>query len=253
MIASSERQGKFTASRISDLLAEGTGKSRENYILDVALEEIGILKDIDTAAMKHGRNSQMDAFEKVVKPLFKDAEWCDEYIPINEMCGASPDIIGVGGVIPLDIKCPYTQGAFIDQTRKSVKRYIDQMQTQMLALGGDTSFLCYYLTRPVEWKHNSGQVEWREYPMPLEDRHEFIEVQQDVERQEAILNAVASAWPKKERLLELLHEAKIVDEVEFFYWQKLKGHKYNAIKDASNRYKNSYIRVEDEFYYRINL
>ena len=60
--------GKFSASRISELLAQGTGKTAQSYVLELALQMLGIKKDITTGDMLHGINNQMPAFQQVIKP-----------------------------------------------------------------------------------------------------------------------------------------------------------------------------------------
>ena len=57
------RSGMFTASRISELMASGTGKTRLNYIFDIADELINGSKDFETKAMQHGTINQYDAFD----------------------------------------------------------------------------------------------------------------------------------------------------------------------------------------------
>src|SRR5688572_21348496 len=97
------KPANFSASRISELLAGGTGKTAQNYILDLALQSLSIKDELSTKATEHGLNNQLYAFEKVVQPLYPGSVWHDEYIPINEYCGASPD--SLDGNIPTDVKC----------------------------------------------------------------------------------------------------------------------------------------------------
>ena len=243
---SEERKGRFSASRISELLAGGTGKTRDNYIYDLANEVLGLRKELDTPAMKHGTVNQINAFEFVIKPLFPNAKWLDTYIPINELCGASPDIM-IDDTTPADVKCPFYIDTYIEQINKVPTKYYQQVQMQMMATGGDVGILCFYLTKPMEW----GEETVIEFPFPLEDRFRIFEFKKDEEVQESILKAVAVAEPKKQLLITMLENATPMDEIEFFYYQ-MKGNKLRKFKEASNMYNVTTIyRVNDQFYYEI--
>jgi hypothetical protein len=243
---SEERKSKFSASRISELLAGGSGKTRDNYIYDLAKESLGLRKEIDTSAMKHGTANQINAFEFVLKPLFPDARWLDTFIPINDLCGASPDLM-IDDVTPADVKCPFYIDTYIEQINKVPTKYYQQVQMQMMATGGDVGILCFYLTKPMEW----GEETVVEYPFPLEDRYRIFEFKKEEELQDRILKAVEAAEPKKQLLITMLKSAIFMDEIEFFYYQ-MKGNKLRKLKEASNMYNVTKIyRVNDEFYYEI--
>ena len=62
------RVGMFTASRISELLAGGSGKTKQSYIYDIACEVVGVKKEISTAPMIHGINTEQSAFDFGVLP-----------------------------------------------------------------------------------------------------------------------------------------------------------------------------------------
>ncbi len=235
----------FSASRISELLAGGTGKTASNYILDLAMQSIGISKDLETPAMRHGLVSQKYAFDSVVKPLDEDALWLDEYIPINDYCGASPDCLMFGS--PADIKCQFYIDSYVEQCQKVPTKYYQQVQMQMMATGSDKGRLINYLTKPEVW----GSEEWYEYPFPLEMRFKIFEFDKDEEVQERILEEVEKAEPKKQSIIKLLSEAELMDE-ELFFYEQIGGYAYRKLKDCSNIFNlDKVIRVNDTFYYSV--
>jgi len=238
-------QTRFSASRISELLAGGTGKTASNYVLDLALQSIGVKDDISTPAMKHGINNQLNAFQQVVKPLYPDAEWHDEFILINEYCGASPDILENSN--PIDVKCPFFIDSFIEQINKPPTKYYQQVQMQMMACKSDVGRLVFYLTKPEEWGQD-GEV--TEYPFPLELRFKIFEFKKDDEIQELILKKVEESEPKKQQLISLLNDATILGEDDFFY-QQINGFAYRKLQDASNIYNiEKAYRIGNKFYYK---
>ena len=70
-IKAEKKTAMFSASRISELLAGGEGKTRNKYILDLAMQEIGIENDFDTKEMRHGIINQINSFEQIIKPKYK--------------------------------------------------------------------------------------------------------------------------------------------------------------------------------------
>ncbi len=189
-------QTKFSASRISELLAWGQGKTAQSYILDLALQSIGIKEEVNTPAMKHGIQNQLNAFESVVKPLYPESEWHDEFILINEHCGASPDILD--NSLPIDVKCPYYIDTYLEQINTPPKKYFAQVQMQMMACKSDIGRLVFYLTKPEEWGNENEVIE---YPFPLELRYKVFEFKKDEELQESILKKVDESHPKKEQMI----------------------------------------------------
>lgn len=235
----------FSASRISELLAGGTGKTAQNYCLDLALQEIGIKDELSTPAMKHGIQNQMNAFETVVKPLYPNAEWHDEFIHINEYCGASPDILD--HTDPFDVKCPFYIDTFLEQINKPPKSYYAQVQMQMLACKSNIGRLAFYLTKPEEW----GKDECIEYPFPLELRFKIFEFKPDEELQDTILAKVEEWQPKKEKIIALLNDAEIMDYEQFFY-EQINGYAYRKLKESSNILNiDKAVRIGDNFYYKL--
>lgn len=234
----------ISASRISELLANGSGKTAQNYILDLALQTIGIKDEINTPATQHGLNNQLSAFEQVVKPLYPNSVWHDEFIPINEFCGSSPDCLDDN--IPFDVKCPYYIDTYLEQINSVPTKYYQQVQMQALATGADKCRLVFFLTKPEKW----GEEEWNEYPLPLALRHKIFEYDKDEELHELILKKVSEAQPKKEQIIKLLQEASVMDEDQFFY-EQISGYAYRGLKDCSNILNlDMVVRVGDKFYYK---
>jgi hypothetical protein len=242
-----ERVGCFSASNISRLLAGGGGATRKSYILEVATEVvIGKRPQLDTAAMKHGIANQMNAYEFVLKPLYKGVQWVDSYIPINKNCGSSPDCVWLGNY-PIDIKCPFEIDTYLEQIEKVKPSYFAQIQMQIMSVNGEEGALCTYLTKKEDW----GSDTWSEYPLPLEDRFRVEPIKKDEETCDRILLAVEKAAPERDLYIELLNNATIMDEIEYFYYQ-MKHNKCRDIKSCSNLEKANIIRVNNRFYYKVN-
>lgn len=249
-----ERDGCFTASSISKLLAGGTGATRKSYIMEVALSALGIKqKNIDTIDTKHGIANQMNAYEFCLKPLYKGVQWVDRYIPINDNCGASPDCVWLGNY-PIDIKCPGHIDTYLEQIEKVKPSYFYQIQMQIMSVNKDNDSrpdqegaLCTYLTKKEEW----GADTWTEYPFALEDRFRIAPIKKNDEVCDTILKAVEKAVPERDLLIECLNNAKLMEEEEYFYHQ-MKHNKYRDIKLCSNLEKANIIRVNNKFYYKIS-
>lgn len=243
MITTEQRIARFTASQISRLLAGGSGKTTQTYLLELALASIGIKDEIDTSATRHGINNQINAFEKCILPKYTDAVWFDEYLPINEHCGASPDFLINSA--PGDIKCPYNVDNYIDQINSVPTKYYQQSQMQMMACKADIGYLCFYLSRPEVW----GEENWQEYPIELEKRFKIFEFKKDDELHETILKKVEENEPKKQQIIQLLTNANVMEFEKFFSLQ-WEGNKLRKLQDCSNILKlESVIRVGDNFYY----
>lgn len=243
-----ERVGCFSASNISRLLAGGGGSTRKTYILELATEVvIGAKPQLDTSATRHGIANQINAYEFVLKPLYKGIKWVDKYIPINKNCGASPDCIWDENY-PIDIKCPYEIDTYLEQIEKIKPSYYLQLQMQMMAVKGDKAALCTYLTKKEVW---GSDETWEEYPFPLKDRFKIEEVIKDDEAWDRIERAVEIAAPERDEYIAVLLNAKVMDEIEFFYTQ-MKHNKFRNIKSASNILNlKEIVRVKDQFYYKM--
>jgi len=113
----------FSASKISDLLAQGTGKTRMNYIFELSERAIGIDNSVTTAEMLHGINSEIDALQVLFSNLGNgyynsDGEGGQVFFDINDYVGATPDAIGDGWVG--DAKCQYYIHTFSEYSKISL-------------------------------------------------------------------------------------------------------------------------------------
>lgn len=223
-----DRIGKFTASRISDLLVSGDGKTRQNYIHDIASEVFGIKAEITTKAMEHGKANQLDGFEyaRQIDDRLKSAKWFDEFIAINDKCGASPDVLGAG--FTADVKCQYSIYNYIEQCENTNKKYYLQVQMQMMAYKVDIGYLINYLTRPYEYG-----IELPEYPFPLKERIFVKEIKIDEEAVDNILKAVDTHYQSIDICLQKMRNAEVLDEIDFFISMKTDKIKYLKHKDIN--------------------
>jgi len=132
-----QRLGKATASRISDVIAKtksGYSTSRENYMVELALERItGARQEcFVNDAMRWGTETEplaRAAYEAQTGELVQEVAMIDH--PTIAMAGASPDgLVSKSGLI--EIKCP--NSATHMQTLlagKPAGKYITQMFWQM--------------------------------------------------------------------------------------------------------------------------
>ena len=132
-----ERLGRATASRIADIIARtktGYSTSRENYMVELALERItGQRADSYTnAAMQRGTELEplaRAAYEASTGVLVAEVGMIPH--PRIAMAGASPDgLVGDDGLI--EIKCPNSATHIRTlRTKKPSGEYVTQMAWQM--------------------------------------------------------------------------------------------------------------------------
>ena len=241
-----DKRGYFSASRITELLAEGTGATRQTYLIDLALDAIGMKKEFDNEAMIHGRNTEADAYSFVVKQLYPNSFLkSDEFELINDDLGCSTDVEFTDNKNVLDIKCPQLKGFL--ESKKAVnvsKQYYDQIQTQLLKTGGEIGYLLYYLQKPMN--KYIGDV-WEDYDFENFDDNYFIkEIQKDDKRQEEILKAVEKYAPVKNEIIEMLLNAP---EIEFKDHFRLNDEKFRRpIKKSRDILKEKIYKYDNEFY-----
>jgi putative phage-type endonuclease len=133
----SQRLGKVTASRISDVMAKtksGYSATRKNYMTQLLLERLTGQKEesYTNAAMQHGIDTESEARSAYELESFNIVTECGFYdSPDGLMSGASPDgLISDTGLI--EIKCPNTATHIETLICKEIDRkYILQMQWQM--------------------------------------------------------------------------------------------------------------------------
>lgn len=160
-----KRRGKFTSSRINDLMGiKGLGKTGETYAFEMAVDIVEGWDEDDTFMsydMKMGVEMEPYAFQKFKQ--LKSSEFLEVtecgFFALNENTGGSPDGL-VSDNSVLEIKCPKPNKLFrlvadgiIDQV------YIDQMQHQMWVTGTKQAYFFNYAIR-------NGDEKWHEIIVP---------------------------------------------------------------------------------------
>jgi predicted phage-related endonuclease len=171
------RMGRFTGSRMSDIMAGGTRKMTESelaqakidknkrktidtlfgdgaktYIAEVANEMVfgrNLEEQYTSPAMQRGIELEPKAFKKLGELLQKDFITIEEcgFFTDGDNIGASPDgLAGLKGNI--EIKCPDPDKIFKmileGEDCKIEKNYIVQMQTEMLVTNTDHTYFFNY-------------------------------------------------------------------------------------------------------------
>lgn len=148
-----QRRGRFTASRICEILGvKGLGKTGETYAFEKAAEIVfGIEKDeIVSWDVRRGVELETNAFDKFKE--LNEFENIQEsmFFPYEDDAGASPDgLVGFDSI--LEIKCPRPKKFFrliADGVKAIDSNYIDQMQMQMMCTNSQK---CYFFNY-VEWE-----------------------------------------------------------------------------------------------------
>jgi len=206
------RLRRFSASRISELLAKGKGKSKLKYIYDLGAEALGFRRDLNTKEMKHGIANQFDAFE-IFRKYKGDCEWWDSSMPYGECLVATPDILADDFVA--DVKCQFSILNFHKQNENLPRKYWLQSQTQMLCAEKELGYIINYLSKPDVYNE-----EWKEYEFEENERL-FIH---RIDRDESILKIIIAEAEANYSLIfqaeEMLGGATIIDEKDFFYYGK---------------------------------
>jgi exodeoxyribonuclease (lambda-induced) len=147
------RLGRFTASRISELLGvRGLGLTGENYAFEKACELVyGVdeEEDFETFDMKRGTELEPIAFRKFKE--LKEFEFLDvkeaTFFPFGENAGSSPDGL-VGEDAILEIKCPRSKKFFklVALGAEAIDSgYYDQMQMQMMCTNSNRCYFFNYI------------------------------------------------------------------------------------------------------------
>jgi putative phage-type endonuclease len=140
------RLGKITASKFKDVKAEGEGKTRKTYMINLITE---IMEGIPTVKyfdknMEAGKNKEPEAREYYAKYLTDLSVTEVGFVKLNELVGASPDgLVGEDGL--LEIKCPLgTTHIRYVLADKMPTAYYAQVQGQIWVTGRKwCDFLCY--------------------------------------------------------------------------------------------------------------
>lgn len=157
------RKGRFTASRISEIMGiKGLGLTGETYAEELANELVfGRDEEEEFVSYDMMRGIQLEpiAFDKFqeLKSFDFISVQKSEFFPFGENAGASPDGL-VGDDAILEIKCPRPK-KFFKLVAKGIdaidKTYIHQMQMQMLCTNSQR---CYFFNYIIY----NGQPMWHE-------------------------------------------------------------------------------------------
>jgi hypothetical protein len=239
---------KFSASRCSDLLATGTGRSQFSYIFDLALKAIGAEKDITTAAMRHGIVNEVRGLEiaaKVLNSIANIDPMTGKQISysVNDYLSATPD--GIGDDFVLDIKCQNSIYNYLQQNISLPKKYYVQVQCQMMALRVDKGYLLNYLTKPEYF----GQEDWSEYPFPEKDRYFIHDIKKDPQIEYDLLAAAEKYYPYIGTCIEMLKSAEVLDDRTFFDVQFFDKIRFLKLKETNwIETTRQVYRHDNEFY-----
>ncbi len=148
-----ERLGRFTSSRLGDLMTSGRGKDK--FWGDTAMryiyEKIGeLLSGVphytpETRAMEWGTEHEAEALEKFADLTGLEVTHLGTtFVPFNDNCGGSPDAY-VGDNAIAEVKCPYVSANHIKTyiERELPKAHMFQCQGNMLFTGKE---LCHYIS-----------------------------------------------------------------------------------------------------------
>lgn len=156
------REGKFTASRISEILGtKGLNLTGESYAFEKACELVfGVDEDenFESFDMRRGTELEPIAFRKFKE--IKEYDFLDvqetSFFVLGNSAGASPDGL-VGNDAILEIKCPRSVKFFklVAKGYEAIdKCYIDQMQMQMLCTNSKRChFFNYIIFKGKEMWH----------------------------------------------------------------------------------------------------
>ena len=238
----------FSASRISDLLAEGQGKTRMNYIFDLAAESIGIKKDITTKAMTHGIVNEVYAMSLLIANvggvMNVDEQWNQKSFKITDYLTATPDGY-LENSHTLEAKCQYNIKNFIEQNNKLPVKYYLQVQCQMMAMNVNKGYLINYLTKPEIF----GQDNWQEYPIPLAQRYYIHEIERDEMQCDKILQYSEEYYIYILKCIDILNGAIKLSDIEFFSVQFYEKVKFTRLKDTVwHKCEDRVYLHDDEFY-----
>ena len=157
-----ERYGKFTASKIIDLLGiKGMGLTGETYAIDKAIEQLygEVEEGFTSKDMQRGIDLEPIAFAKFkeVHPNL-NVQNCG-FFSYGEHAGASPDGLIDDDAI-LEIKCPKGKKFFRLVAEENIdKIYVAQMQMQMLATNRNKAYFFNYLEVNDKVYHHTIIVE----------------------------------------------------------------------------------------------
>jgi putative phage-type endonuclease len=191
-----KRRGKFTSSRINELMGiKGLGKTGESYAFELAVEitnGLDLSDDYVSFDMQRGIEHEPLAFNKFAE--LKEVDFlsvikCD-FFELNKNTGGSPDGL-VSDNSVLEIKCPKPNKFFRLVCDNVIDAcYIDQMQHQMFVTGTERAYFFNYLIY-------NGTPLW----------HEIV-VERDQARINLMKQRIDEAVVIRDHFVELLNEKK---------------------------------------------
>lgn len=161
------REGRFTSSRMSELLGiQGLGKTGLTYCHEKAVEKL-FGRDEEESYVSHDMQRGV-TLEPVAFEIFKELkglEFIDvreaEFFPYGSDSGSSPDGL-VGKDEVLEIKCPRPD-KFFNIVSKGIKvvdkKYIVQMQHQMMCTNSKRCHFMNYIVYNNEPMHHIIVIE----------------------------------------------------------------------------------------------
>lgn len=220
---SPKRNGNFTASPFHKLFTGGTTRSK--YIFEKAEEKVkGHPKLFSNKHTGHGlmfEHEAITSFSEVSGLLVENL--LQEYFPINDYCGATPDakVVDFNGVIlaSCDVKCPTEsffeqKMIFINESKPQFqnvpKEYFYQGQVQMMALSehnkklGHPPVTEHYLVRYLTKADIDGDGNQIEYDYPLNVRLFYQKIKADERIQKQILYLAEEAAKERDILVKIM-------------------------------------------------
>lgn len=189
------RVGHITGSKASHMMAGGTGKTRDKYLLQLAIERLTgkvVMSSFKSKPMMKGNEDEPLAREHY--EFINDADVRQVAFvlhPLIPMAGVSPDgLIGEDGV--LEIKCPNLE-THVEYllTRKIPGNYMTQVQWELACTGRQ---YCDWMTYCKE--------------MPIHLRSMIIRVHRDESRISALESAAVQFNKEIEQLIIKLEAMK---------------------------------------------
>jgi len=191
-----DRLGKFTSSRLGDLMTKGRSKGKvfgdmaTNYIYEKIAELITGVPHFkaESRAIQWGNEHESEAIEKYnEEAIVKATQMGKTFIKFSDMCGGSPDaFVGDDGI--LEVKCPYVSANHIKTfiTGEISKGHMFQCQGNMLF--SDRKW-CEYVSYDPR--------------MPEQMQLKIIRIKRDDEICNEILNRIEQATKELERITVL--------------------------------------------------
>lgn len=212
--------GGIGASEVGKLFTKAglKAKTAHSFAYEKALEiERGYRDFVSTNAMLHGINSEIDAYNDVVKIAYPHSVLrSDVSMFLSDKEGfrywATPDVTDDFEGITTDIKCPYTPYTYWNNVNKLPEQYKAQNQMQMIATGHKKGLICLYLTGNEIDEHGNK----KEYDIPSLERSCFIKNDTDENFQKEIVERIEGFFPMRDLILKGLQESPSISDEELF-------------------------------------